>query len=99
MVHHRIARPDASVDRATDVTEIIAFDEGRIVEAIQREIDRGGQIYFVHNRIQSIFSLAKYLEELLPEVRFAVAHGQMPARDLERIMFDFLERKSNFAKQ
>ncbi len=80
-------------DRLPIHTEIIAFDEGRILEAISREIGRGGQIYFVHNRIQSILSLANYLKELLPEVRFAVAHGQMPARQLERIMFDFLERK------
>ena len=60
---------------------------------MHREIARGGQVYFVHNRVQSIRRLQEYLVELLPEVRFAVAHGQMPARQLEQIMFDFLERK------
>lgn len=80
-------------DRLPIHTEIIAFDEGRIVEAIQREIARGGQIYFVHNRVQSIHRLVEFLQELLPQVRFAVGHGQMPARQLEKIMFDFMERK------
>ena len=80
-------------DRLPIHTEIIAFDKGRIVEAIQREIDRGGQVYFVHNRVQSIHRLVEFLEELLPQVRFAVGHGQMPSRQLEQIMFDFLERK------
>ena len=80
-------------DRLPIHTEIIAFDENRIIEAITREVERGGQVYFVHNRIRSIYSLAEHLGELLPQVRFAVGHGQMPARQLERIMFDFLEGK------
>ena len=80
-------------DRLPIHTEILAFDEGRIAEAIQREIARGGQVYFVHNRVQSIHRLVEFLQELLPEVRFAVGHGQMPSRQLEQIMFDFLERK------
>ena len=80
-------------DRLPIHTEIITFDEGRIVTAIEREVARGGQVYFVHNRVQSIHRLGEYLSELLPQVRFAVAHGQMPARQLERIMLDFLERK------
>jgi len=80
-------------DRLPIHTEIIAFDEGRIAEAIQREIDRGGQVYFVHNRVQSIHRLVEFLQELMPQVRFAVGHGQMPSRQLEQIMFDFLERK------
>jgi len=80
-------------DRLPIHTEIIAFDESRIAEAIYREVERGGQVYFVHNRVQSINRLAEYLQELLPQVRFGVGHGQMPPRHLERIMFDFLERK------
>ena len=80
-------------DRLPIHTEILSFDEGRIAEAITQEIARGGQVYFVHNRVQSIQRLADYLEELLPAVRFGVAHGQMPSRQLEKIMFDFLERK------
>jgi transcription-repair coupling factor (superfamily II helicase) len=80
-------------DRLPIHTEIFAFDEARISEAIHREVERGGQVYFVHNRVQSIHSLADYLRDLLPHVRVAVAHGQMGPRQLERIMFDFLERK------
>ena len=80
-------------DRLPIHTEIFSFDEGRIVEAIGREVQRGGQVYFVHNRIQSIYRLSEYLQDLLPSIRFAVAHGQMPSRQLEKIMLDFLERK------
>ena len=80
-------------DRLPIHTEIIAFDEDRIIEAITREVERDGQVYFVHNRIRSIYSLAEHLGQLLPQVRFAVAHGQMPPRQLEGIMFDFLEGK------
>ena len=80
-------------DRLPIHTEIIAFDEERIHDAITKEIAREGQVYFVHNRVQSIHRLAEYLGELLPGVRFAVAHGQMGARQLEGIMFDFLESK------
>jgi len=80
-------------DRLPIHTEILAFDETRIAEAIHREVERGGQVYFVHNRVQSIHRLKQYLEDLLPQVRFAVAHGQMAPRQLEKIMLDFLERK------
>ncbi len=80
-------------DRLPIHTEILPFDEDRIAAAISHEITRGGQVYFVHNRVQSIQRLAEYLEELLPAVRFCVAHGQMGSRQLEKIMFDFLERK------
>ena len=80
-------------DRLPIHTEILAFDETRIAEAIYREVERGGQVYFVHNRVQSIHRLKDYLQDLLPQVRFAVAHGQMPPRQLEKIMFDFMERK------
>ncbi|MEE3259554.1 MAG: transcription-repair coupling factor [Candidatus Latescibacterota bacterium] len=80
-------------DRLPIHTEILAFDETRIAEAIHREVERGGQVYFVHNRVQSIHRLSEYLQDLLPQVHFAVAHGQMPPRQLEKVMFDFLKRK------
>ncbi len=80
-------------DRLPIHTEIIPFDANRIAQAIQREVERGGQVYFVHNRVQSIQRLAGYVRELVPHVRVAVAHGQMPPRQLERIMLDFLERR------
>ena len=74
-------------------TEIIPFDEDKIAEAILREVDRGGQVYFVHNRVQSIDSMAAFLEDLLPQVRFAIAHGQMSERELERVMWHFLDKR------
>ena len=80
-------------DRLPIYTEIIPFDESRIAEAILREIDRGGQVYFVHNRVQSIESVASFLRELLPAVKFAMGHGQMPERELEQVMLEFLDRK------
>ncbi len=80
-------------DRLPIHTEIIAFDETRIAEAIHREVERGGQVYFVHNRVQPIYRLCEYLQDLLPQVRFAVGHGQMPPRQLEKIMMDFLEKR------
>ena len=78
-------------DRLSVYTEVIGFDEGKIAEAILREIDREGQVYFVHNRVQTIEKMAARLEELLPQVRFAIAHGQMSERDLERVMLRFLD--------
>jgi transcription-repair coupling factor (superfamily II helicase) len=74
-------------------TEILPFDDARIRDACLREIDRGGQVFFVHNRVQSIAVMEAYLRRLLPErVRIAHAHGQMHERELERRMIDFLER-------
>ncbi len=80
-------------DRLPIHTEILAFSEERIAEAILREIDRGGQVYFVHNRVQSIFTIKEFLERLVPQVRFGVGHGQMPERELEKVMLDFMDRK------
>jgi transcription-repair coupling factor (superfamily II helicase) len=74
-------------------TEIVPFDEDRIAAAIETEIGRGGQVFFVHNRVASIHSLKTFLERLLPRVRFGVAHGQMNERDLERVILAFLERR------
>jgi transcription-repair coupling factor (superfamily II helicase) len=75
-------------------TEILPFDDDRIREAIMREIGRGGQVFFVHNRVQSIEVMEGYLARLLPErVSVAHAHGQMKESDLERIMIDFVEKK------
>jgi len=76
-------------------TEIIYFDENKIREAISRELLRGGQIYFVHNRIQSIQPVQQMLKDLIPELKIAVAHGQMPEKELERIMTDFYHQKYN----
>jgi transcription-repair coupling factor (superfamily II helicase) len=74
-------------------TEVVQFDEEVIVSAILRELDRGGQVFFVHNRVESIDSVAAHVAQLLPEGRIAVAHGQMKERDLEQVMLDFIDRK------
>jgi transcription-repair coupling factor (superfamily II helicase) len=75
-------------------TEILPFDDDHIRDAIMREIDRGGQVFFVHNRVQSIAVMEGYLCRLLPErVRVSSAHGQMRERELEKRMIDFLERR------
>ncbi len=75
-------------------TEILPFDDEKIKEAIMREIGRGGQVFFVHNRVRSIAVMEGYLERLLPrKVKIAHAHGQMKERELEKIMVDFLDKK------
>jgi transcription-repair coupling factor (superfamily II helicase) len=80
--------PEARLPVRTYVQE---YDEGLVTEAILREIDRGGQVYYVHNRVQGIDRIAARLRRLLPEARIAVAHGQMPEDQLEQTMLDFAE--------
>ncbi len=70
-------------------TTIREYDESLIREAILREIDRGGQVFFVHNRVQGIQVIAQKLQRLIPEARIAVGHGQMAEDQLERVMMDF----------
>ncbi len=74
-------------------TFVVEWQDHLIREACQRELQRGGQVYFVHNRIEDIDRVAARLSELLPEAGIEVAHGQMPERDLERIMVDFYHRR------
>jgi len=69
------------------------FDEHHVREALLRELDRGGQVYFVHNRVQNIQAIAERVRCLVPQARIAVAHGQMPDDTLERIMFEFADRQ------
>ncbi|MEO7938141.1 MAG: transcription-repair coupling factor [Burkholderiaceae bacterium] len=70
-------------------------DNGVIREAVLRELKRGGQVYFLHNEVETIENRRAKLEELLPEARIAVAHGQMPERQLEMVMRDFIAQRSN----
>ncbi len=70
-------------------TFIRTWDDALIREAILREVDRGGQVFFVHNRVQGIQALAQRLQKLVPEATFTVAHGQMPEDQLEKVMLDF----------
>jgi transcription-repair coupling factor (superfamily II helicase) len=71
-------------------TTVSQYDEMLIRTAILREMDRGGQVYFVHNRVMGIDQLAQRLQKIVPEARIAVAHGQMPESRLERVMMDFV---------
>jgi len=68
---------------------------GVIREAVLRELKRGGQVYFLHNEVETIQNRRERLEQLLPEARIAVAHGQMPERELERVMRDFIAQRHN----
>ena len=68
---------------------------GTIREAVLRELKRGGQVYFLHNDVETIEHRRETLQELLPEARIAVAHGQMPERELERVMRDFVAQRHN----
>jgi transcription-repair coupling factor (superfamily II helicase) len=68
---------------------------GTIREAILRELKRGGQVYFLHNEVETIQARHDKLAELVPEARIAIAHGQMPERELERVMRDFVAQRHN----
>jgi transcription-repair coupling factor (superfamily II helicase) len=70
-----------------------AYDEGQIVAAIRRELLREGQVFYIHNRVQSIEKAARRLAELVPEARIATAHGQMGEHQLEQVMVDFWEKR------
>ena len=80
-------------DRRAIRTFVQKFDPATVREAILREIGRGGQVFFVHNRVESIGAMAAELRELVPEVSLVVAHGQMGEGQLERVMEDFVARK------
>ncbi len=80
-------------ERLAVKTQVSFFDEGLIKRAVLRELERNGQVFFVHNRIRSIFSIAARLQELLPDVRMAVSHGRMPEQELEKVMQAFLSGK------
>jgi transcription-repair coupling factor (superfamily II helicase) len=76
-------------------TFVRSQSNGVIREAVLRELKRGGQVYFLHNEVETIENRRKHLEELLPEARIAVAHGQMHERELERVMRDFVAQRTN----
>ena len=88
-----IATPPAH--RTAVRTFIAAWDPATIREALQRELSRGGQVYFLHNEVESIERTVRELEELVPEARIRIAHGQMPERELEGVMADFHRQRFN----
>jgi len=81
-------------DRLAIQTYVTRYDERVIRDAILREVQRGGQVFFLHNRVETIDRLALKLADSVPEAKLAVAHGQMRPRELEKVMLDFLENKT-----
>ena len=88
-----IATPPAS--RIAIKTIVAEWDRNLIAEACQRELRRGGQIYYLHNEVRDIAEVARKLQELVPEASVRFAHGQMRERDLEQVMLDFYHQRFN----
>jgi transcription-repair coupling factor (superfamily II helicase) len=88
-----IATPPSS--RLSIKTFVSEWNAPVVREACLRELRRGGQVYFVHNSVETIDGMAKQLGELVPEARIAIGHGQMRERDLEQVMLDFYHRRAN----
>ncbi|TAJ22596.1 MAG: transcription-repair coupling factor, partial [Nitrospirae bacterium] len=76
-------------------SQVLRFNETAVREAIIRELGRGGQIFFVHNRVQTMERMATWLQQLVPEARFVIAHGQMDERLLENVMLKFVRREAD----
>jgi transcription-repair coupling factor (superfamily II helicase) len=80
-------------DRLAIQTAVVPFNDEFIAEAIEFEVGRGGQVFFVHNRVESIYAMKEYLERLVPGLRVIVGHGQMDERELEKAMLAFINRE------
>jgi transcription-repair coupling factor (superfamily II helicase) len=80
-------------DRLSIQTHVVKFDAEVIRRAVRHELERGGQVYVVHNRVESIFSIANLITRLVPEARLAIGHGQMGEEQLEKTMLDFMAHK------
>ena len=83
------------VDRRAIVTEVIPYQQERVQQALIRELDRGGQVYFVHNRVHNLQTVADDLQKLAPSARIVIGHGQMPPKMLERVMLTFMRREAD----
>ncbi|HEY1160435.1 MAG TPA: transcription-repair coupling factor [Terracidiphilus sp.] len=80
-------------DRMAIQTVVAKFDEKIVRSAVEVELERGGQVYFVHNRVESIYEIGARIQELVPEARVAVGHGQMSETELERVMLAFMRHE------
>lgn len=85
----------APVNRLPIRTYISKFDEDLVKRSIEMELSRGGQVFFVHNRVQSIYEIATRIRELVPIAQVTVGHGQMSEGELEGVMMDFYQKKAN----
>ena len=81
------------VDRLAVRTYVTRYDDDIVRDAVQRERERGGQVFFIHNQVENIELMARHLRTVVPEARFAVAHGQMHERELEKVMLQFMQRE------
>src|SRR5262249_42172703 len=82
-------------DRLSIETRIVRFDNTLVRHAVLRELNREGQVYFVHNRVYNIHEITERLRQIVPEARFVVAHGQMPEDELEQAMVKFVRREAD----
>jgi transcription-repair coupling factor (superfamily II helicase) len=82
-------------DRMAIQTVVASWDEKLIQSAIEQELDRGGQVYFVHNRVESIWEIAAKLQSLVPRLRVLVGHGQMSEGELEKVMLKFMHHEAD----
>ncbi|MDQ5847084.1 MAG: transcription-repair coupling factor [Acidobacteriota bacterium] len=80
-------------DRLAIQTQVVQFSENVIKSAIELELGRGGQVFFIHNRVETIETIAALVQRLVPQARLAVGHGQMNEKEMERVMLDFIEHK------
>ena len=85
----------APKDRLAIQTVVAPFGEGIVGRAIDEELSRGGQIFFVHNRVGSIYSIARLVKRLAPKARVLVGHGQMPEKELEKVMMQFVRHEAD----
>ncbi len=83
------------VDRLAIRTFVARYDDDMVARGIVKELDRGGQVFFVHNRVETIGQWAERISDLVPDARVAVGHGQMDARRLERVMLDFVSGRTD----
>jgi transcription-repair coupling factor (superfamily II helicase) len=79
-------------DRIAVRTQVARMSDELVTDSVQRELRRGGQVFFVHNRVETISEIGEYVQGLVPEAKVRVAHGQMPAHQLEEVMVGFLNR-------
>jgi transcription-repair coupling factor (superfamily II helicase) len=80
-------------DRLAINTQVVQFSEGVIKSAIELELSRNGQVFFIHNRVQTIEAIAAHVQKIVPNARIVIGHGQMSEKDLEKVMLDFVDYK------
>lgn len=85
----------APLDRRAIVTEVLSYEKHRVQMALERELAREGQVFFVHNRVYNIQSIADEVQRLVPDARVIVGHGQMPSRQLESVMLKFMRHEAD----